>query len=65
MLTTTSASPSGADAEWPRYWPLVLAALDRLLIHVVHAPGHRHLHGPLEQEFGWSRTELPAASRWV
>lgn len=62
MMPTLNANlPHGhAGAEWRRYWPLVLAAAIGFSFMSFMHPVAGIFMGPLEQEFGWTRTELSA-----
>ena len=51
--------PQGtARREWRANWPLVLAAMTGVSLTTLGAGSTGVMMGPLEQEFGWSRTEI-------
>ncbi|KHK91354.1 MFS transporter [Novosphingobium malaysiense] len=50
--------PATAREEWRRYWPTVLAAMVGMSFYTVITYSLSTFIGPLEAEFGWSRTAL-------
>ena len=50
--------PTTALEEWRRYWPTVLAAMVGMSFYTVLTYSLSTFIGPLEAEFGWSRTAL-------
>lgn len=50
--------PATAGAEWKRSWPTVLAAMIGMSFYSVITYTLGTFIGPLESEFGWSRTAL-------
>jgi predicted MFS family arabinose efflux permease len=46
--------------EWRKYWPLVLAAFLGVSVPSIAVISIGLFVGPLEKEFGWSRTEISA-----
>jgi MFS family permease len=50
--------PTTALEEWRRYWPTVLAAMVGMSFYTVITYSLSTFIGPLETEFGWSRTAL-------
>lgn len=50
--------PATAREEWRRYWATVLAATVGMSFYTVLTYSLSTFMGPLEQEFGWSRTAL-------
>ena len=50
--------PMSAREEWRSYWPTVLAAMIGMSFYTVITYSLGTFIGPLEQEFGWSRTAL-------
>ncbi|MCT2401043.1 MFS transporter [Novosphingobium mangrovi (ex Huang et al. 2023)] len=50
--------PATASEEWRRYWPTVLAAMVGMSFYTVITYSLSTFIGPLEKEFGWSRTAL-------
>lgn len=53
----TATSP-GAGAEWRRHWPMVLAAASILSLGSVMTSSFGVMLLPIEQDLGWSRTEI-------
>lgn len=49
---------SAAIREWKQGWPLLLAAASGISLTAVHIYSTGLFMAPLEEEFGWSRTEL-------
>lgn len=47
-----------AREEWARYWPTTLAATVGMSFYTVLTYSLSTFMGPLEKEFGWSRTEI-------
>ncbi len=45
-------------AEWRHYWPVVLAAFLGMALNTVHLYSTGIFIAPLEDEFGWSRTQI-------
>lgn len=50
--------PASARDEWRRYWATVLAAMVGMSFYTVITYSLSTFIGPLEKEFGWSRTAL-------
>lgn len=50
--------PASAREEWRRYWATVLAAMVGMSFYTVITYSLGTFIGPLEKEFGWSRTAL-------
>lgn len=50
--------PATAREEWRRSWPAVLAAMVGMSFYTVITYSLSTFIGPLEKEFGWSRTAL-------
>lgn len=50
--------PTNSREEWRRSWPTVLAAMVGMSFYTVITYSLSTFIGPLEQEFGWSRTAL-------
>lgn len=59
---TNSGSARG---EWRLHWPLVLAATAGVMVSAVSTGSIGVFMGPLEQEFGWSRTEISSGPALV
>jgi MFS family permease len=51
-------APQTARAEWRLNGMLVLAAMTGVSLTTLHSGSTGVMMGPLEQEFGWSRTEI-------
>ncbi|MDE8650997.1 MFS transporter [Novosphingobium album (ex Liu et al. 2023)] len=51
---TRTRGPSG---EW-RHWPVLLASIAGIMLAAVNGYSLGVIMGPLEREFGWSRTEI-------
>ena len=52
-----ASASGGALAEWKRFWPLPLAAAFGYSTNVLHVYGIGPFIQPLQEEFGWSRSE--------
>lgn len=57
---TTGPHPMTAGQEWRSFWPLVLSALAGLSFGAIPSATLGLFMDPLQQEFGWSRTEISA-----
>ncbi len=47
-----------AGSEWRQYWPVVLIGVLGMAMTTVHLYSTGVFIGPLEEEFGWSRSEI-------
>lgn len=50
--------PSEGRAEWRAHWTVVVASIVGIMIGQAHLYSLGVMTAPLEQEFGWSRTQL-------
>lgn len=57
--------PAGAGAEWRAHWTVVLAAAAGVSLSAVSVSSLGVMMEPLEQEFGWSRTEISLGTSLV
>ncbi|HEX8055783.1 MAG TPA: MFS transporter [Novosphingobium sp.] len=57
--------PATASAEWRAHWTLVLAAAAGVSLSAVSVSSLGVMMEPLEQEFGWSRTQISLGTSLV
>ena len=58
-------APSSSAAEWRGNWTLVLAALGGMMLSALATGSIGVMMEPLEQEFGWSRTQIASGPALV
>jgi MFS family permease len=54
----SDGKPASAAAEWRAHWTVVLAAGAGVSLSAVSTSSLGVMMEPLEQEFGWSRTQI-------
>jgi len=57
-LLANSTTPPGALEEWRHHWPLVLTTSIGFSFHSIATYASGLFIEPLEQEFGWSRSQI-------
>lgn len=55
-------NPASAWSEWRRHWTVLIPCAAGITLVSVHTYSLGVMIGPLEQEFGWSRTQISVGS---
>lgn len=56
--TAPDATPSSAASEWKKHWPLVVTSTAGMSLAAVSTSAFGVMVVPIEQDVGWSRTEI-------